>query len=104
MSDAVVATLVGLFAVVAIVGVGLMAVIALILWKLRAPVSAFAAALGSIAYVIMPFDAIPEFPLGPIGYSDDISVFVIGMIYAGLMTAKRRRDSLPSRGGNRALR
>ena len=32
-----------------------------------------------LAYVVMPIDLIPEFPLGPLGLADDLVVGLIGL-------------------------
>lgn len=103
MSDVIMVTLVSFVAVIMTIGVVLLGVVAVILWKLHAPVKAAAAALTSIVYFISSIDFIPEVPFGPIGLADDILILAAGAIYAGMSVARRRR-AVASDSGYRALR
>ena len=103
MPDATVAVLVVFIAIMVTIGVVVLGVVAVILWKLHMPVKAAAAALSSIAYVILPFDFVPEVPLGPIGLADDLLIVVAGATYVSRTLARRRRRVVSGPGG-RALR
>jgi len=94
MSDDVGSGLLLVLGVIVAIGLVLTAIAFGVIWKYRLPVRGAVATLASLAYVVSPVDAVPEFPLGPVGLIDDVMVIVAAVVYVRGLVAARRGDGL----------
>jgi len=80
----VILTVLGLIGL-AVVGAG-----AYVLVKYRVPLRGVVTAVGALAYLVSPVDAVPEALFGPFGLVDDGGVLIATALYvARLVTARR---------------
>lgn len=99
MSDSVGTGLLVVLSVIALIGVVLIAAAAYLIAKYRLPLRGIVATLASLAYVLSPVDAVPEFPLGPIGLVDDLAVIVGALLYIYRLLDSRGRELTDDTGG-----
>ncbi|MCK9904261.1 MULTISPECIES: YkvA family protein [Parafrankia] len=101
MSDDLGTTLVVILGVIAVVGVVLVVGTVYLLRRYRMPIQGVAAAITSLVYVVSPVDAVPEFPLGPVGLVDDVAVILGALFYLRRLVDSRR--AVPRGGEPRML-
>lgn len=82
-------------ALVILIGLGLVMLAmvlsgAYVLVKYRVPLRGVVAAVGALAYLVSPVDAIPEIIFGPFGYVDDGGILVAAAFYVSRLIAARR--------------
>ena len=85
---------VGIFALVALIGVVLLAISMFVIYRYRVPLRGIAAMAGALIYLVSPVDVLPEVVLGPFGLIDDLGVVgAVGMFVYRLVQA--RQQALP---------
>ena len=81
---------VGIFALIALIGVVLLAISMFVIYRYRVPLRGIAAMAGALIYLVSPVDVLPEAVLGPFGLIDDLGVVgAVGMFVYRLIQARQ---------------
>lgn len=89
--DTALLIVVGFIALILLIGVVLLGVSLVVVYRYRVPLRGIVAMAGALVYLVSPVDVIPEFPLGPIGLIDDLGVLgAAGMFVYRLIQARRQ--------------
>jgi uncharacterized membrane protein YkvA (DUF1232 family) len=80
--------------VLGLIALAMVASGAFVLVKYRVPLRGVVAAVGALAYLVSPVDAIPEIIFGPFGYIDDGGVLLAAALYVARLVAARRAGAL----------
>jgi len=84
----------GLIAIMMLIGVVLLGVIVVVIFKYRVPLRGILAMFGALAYLVSPVDALPEAILGPFGLIDDVGVVTaVGIFVYRMIEAQNRRNA-----------
>jgi len=80
--------------VLGLAGLTIVASGAYVLVRYRVPLRGVVAAVGALAYLVSPVDAIPEVIFGPFGYVDDGGILLAAALYVARLVASRRSAAL----------
>ena len=88
------AIVLGLLALILLIGVVLLAVSLYVIYRYRVPLRGIAAMAGALVYLVSPVDVLPEAVLGPFGLVDDLGVVgAVGMFVYRLIQARQQFQS-----------
>lgn len=80
----------GFIALILLIGVVLLAISVLVVYRYRVPLRGILAMAGALAYLVSPVDAMPELVLGPFGVIDDLGVVGAAGLFVYRLIQSRR--------------
>jgi hypothetical protein len=99
MGDNALAIVVGILALIFLIGVVLLGVSLFVVYRYRVPLRGIAAMAGALVYLVSPVDVVPEAALGPFGLIDDMGVVGAVAMFVFRLVQARRNAGLEVDGG-----